>query len=123
MEIQCAEVYSRTLLQCDEATLFQRLASHQGPFGAVVLQTALGINLSAKPSSLSEASVNVLLPCCSLLEHRSGRCKHASGVAELLERRRQFEEQQGEVTRRINQSAANIRLLLVSNETKVPPSE
>ena len=112
MEIQCEEVYTRTLIQCDEATLFQRLSSHWGPFGPLILQTTLGINPHVPiASSLEVAASEVTLPCCSRAELVKGRCEHADSVLRMMQRRRQFEQSEGELSRRIEMSSSNIRRL------------
>ncbi|CUG89083.1 Hypothetical protein, putative [Bodo saltans] len=126
MELECAEVYSRTIIHCEEADILQRACLGFRRFGIPGPSSfSVGSIEPGSPADVrqSSSSNTVSLPgggprinisnscsvCCKRREIADGTCAHAAEAAASVLRYQQFNEYHADITQRLRAASSRIQ--------------
>jgi hypothetical protein len=126
MQLECAEVYSRTIIHCEEVEVLQRACLTFQRFGITGLSSssagsfdpgspiesrqALQSNTVSLPGGGSKINVsNSCGVCCKRREIVQGTCAHAAEAAASVLRYQQFNEYHDDIAQRLRTASNRIR--------------
>lgn len=124
MSLECAEVYSRTIIQCEEVETLQRACLVFRRLGVVafMLETIPSRTTKTNPSASSAGAVtlagkagfsldvgNSCGVCCKRREIVQGTCAHAAEAAESVLRYHEFNDFHASINERLRNASNRIR--------------